>query len=304
MAEKRRKSSAEATGGSHIGLRLLRLSEKLPLPVTRKIGALLGLLFYAVNRKRRNIARTNIALCFPELGERARRRILIDSYKAYGQGIMDLSYLWWGSDEKFHRMLEFEGLEHVQPLLDENAPIIYVTSHKPGTDFGGVGISTLNPAISMMKPVKDPEINRLLIKGRTRFGGRMVMRDQGLRPVIQSMRREKRAFYYIPDEDFGAEETVFAPFFGIQRATLPTLGRLAKITRATVVPAFAHITPTGYKVIFDKPLTQLPGPTAEDDAARLNAVVESDIRRAPDQYLWTLKWFKTRPEGERDFYRE
>jgi len=285
-----------------MGLALLRASEKLPLSVTRKIGSLLGLLYYAANKKRRNIARTNIELCFPELGKPQQRRILIGSYKAYGQGIMDLPHLWWGSDEKFNEMIEFEGLKHVQPLIQQKKPIIFVTSHKPGTDFGGVGISSLMPMVSMMKPMKDPQLNRLFIQGRTRFGAHMVMRDQGLRLVIQSMRKNKQSFYYIPDEDFGAENTVFAPFFGVQRATLPTLGRLARITGAEVIPAFAHITPTGYKVIFDKPIDNLPGPDALSDAKRLNTAVEKDIRRAPDQYIWTFKWFKTRPPGEADIY--
>jgi len=186
--------------------------------------------------------------------------------------------------------------------MQQKKPIIFVTSHKPGTDFGGVGISTLMPMVSMMKPMKDPDLNRLFIRGRTRFGARMVMRDQGLRPVIQSMRNHKQSFYYIPDEDFGAEHTVFAPFFGVQRATLPTLGRLAKITGAEVIPAFAHITPTGYKVIFDEAIRNLPGPDALSDAKRLNTAVERDIRRAPEQYIWTFKWFKTRPRGEPDIY--
>ncbi len=285
-----------------MGLALLRASEKLPLPLTRVFGSLLGLIYYVANKKRRHIARTNIALCFPELGRRERRRILIGSYKAYGQGIMDLPHLWWGSDDKFNRMIEFEGLENVEPLMAQKKPIIFVTSHKPGTDFGGVAISSLMPMVSMMKPMKDPALNQLFIQGRTRFGARMVMRDQGLRQVIQSMRNYKQCFYYIPDEDFGADNSVFAPFFGIQRATLPTLGRLARITGAEVIPAFAHITPTGYKVIFDNPMDNLPGPDALSDAKRLNTAVEKDIRRAPEQYIWTFKWFKTRPPGEADIY--
>ena len=285
-----------------VSLRLLRLTEKLPLAVTRKIGSLLGLLYFAFNKKRRKIAKTNIALCFPDLTEPEHRRIMLGSYKAYGQGVMDLPHLWWGSDEKFNKMIEFEGMAHFQGFVESDQPIIFITSHKPGTDFGGVGISSLMPMVSMMKPMKDPELNQFFIKGRTRFGARMVMREQGLRLVLQSMRNYKQSFYYIPDEDFGAEQSVFAPFFGIPRATLPTLGRLVKITGAAVIPAFAHITPTGYKVIFDEPLTDLPGPNKLNDAAKLNRAVEKDIRRAPDQYIWTFKWFKTRPEGEPDLY--
>lgn len=294
--------SINPSTSKRFGLSLLRASEKLPLPVTRKIGSLLGLAYYAANKKRRHIAKTNISLCFPELSESEQRRIMLRSYKAYGQGIMDLPHLWWGSDKKFNKMIEFEGLEAASSLLDQQIPVIFVTSHKPGTDFGGVAVSRLTPMVSMMKPMKDPALNELFIKGRTRYGARMVMRDQGLRLAIQSMRNYNQSFYYIPDEDFGAEHTVFAPFFGIQRATLPTLGRLAKITKAIVIPTFAHITPTGYKVIFDPPLTGLPGPNPGFDATVLNVAVENDVRRAPNQYIWTFKWFKTRPEGEADFY--
>jgi Kdo2-lipid IVA lauroyltransferase/acyltransferase len=116
--------------------------------------------------------------------------------------------------------------------------------------------------------------------------------------------REGYPFYYLPDMDFGARESVFVPFFGVQAATLTAVSRLAKLTNAAVVPVIAtqRNDGSGYDVRFHPALENFPSGDDVADAKRINELVESYVLENIPQYLWTHKRFKTRPEGEKSVY--
>lgn len=286
-------------------LAFMRLLSLLPLPVGHAAGNLLGLLLWAANRKRRRIAAVNLALCFPDLDRRRRRRLLWRHYCASAKGMLDLGHVWWRGPGWFDRHVRVRGREHLDALRDSGRPVILLTGHFAGMDLGGIMLSRLYPVVSIMKQIKNPLLNHFLWRGRVRFDGRLYVRDQGLRPVLREI-RQGRMCYYIPDEDFGAREAVFAPFFGVPAATLGVLGRMAAVTGAAVVPAFCRQRPwgRGYEVLLDPPLADFPSGDVEADTRRMNAALEAGVRRMPAQYLWTFKLFRTRPAGEPDPYAE
>jgi KDO2-lipid IV(A) lauroyltransferase len=119
-----------------------------------------------------------------------------------------------------------------------------------------------------------------------------------LRLALRSL-DEGMIFHYSPDEDLGPRHSVFAPFFGVATATLPTLGRLAERARADVIPCFTRLLPRarGYEVVLHPPLSNFPSHDRVADAARMNAAIEAGVREMPEQYMWTFKLFKTRPDG-------
>jgi lauroyl/myristoyl acyltransferase len=109
---------------------------------------------------------------------------------------------------------------------------------------------------------------------------------------------EGRAGYLMPDEDLREARTIFAPFFGVQTATLPVVGRLSRLTGAKVLPMFTRRLDTGhYEVKIHPPLDEFPTGNDMNDASRINEVFEAGIRLVPEQYLWTLQWFKNRPDS-------
>jgi len=274
---------------------LMRLTVFLPLAWSRALGAGLGLLMMAANAKRRRIARVNLALCFPGLDPSARARLLRRHFIVSGQSYFDLAYLAWASARRILRKTRIRGAEHYRRL---GGNVILLAPHCVGMNFGGAVLARSRAQFSMVKPQRNPVVNWLLQRGRTRFGCLLLARQQGLRPVVRIL-QEGLAFYYLPDEDFGARRSVFAPFFGVPTATLPTLGRLAELTDAAVVPCFTRLLPggRGYEVILKPPLEDFPSGDRVRDAARMNAAIEDGLRAMPEQYLWTFKLFKTRPHG-------
>ena len=115
--------------------------------------------------------------------------------------------------------------------------------------------------------------------------------------------RNGTPLYYLPDQDPGSKG-VFVPFFDIQTSTYTSLGKLAKLGKAVVVPCMAKITAYGLKIdiIFDPPMEKFPGGDSVEDAATMNKAIENLISIAPEQYFWSHKRFKTRPKGEKPFY--
>ncbi|MDH3513443.1 MAG: lipid A biosynthesis acyltransferase [Gammaproteobacteria bacterium] len=279
---------------SWLWLFFLRFVALLPLAWSRALGAGFGLLMMAANKKRRKVARINLELCFPKLSLREREHLLRRHFIVNGQSYFDLAYLAWASERRILRKTHIRGLEHYQDLRGRN--VILLAPHCVGINFGGSVIARERAIFTMVKLQRNPVVNWLLNRAQTRFNSFLLSRTQGLRPVIRGL-KQGLAFHYSPDEDFGDRQSVFVPFFGVPTATLTTLGRLAQITNALVVPCFTRLLPggRGYEVILKPPLEDFPNGDRVRDATRMNAVIEEGLRSMPEQYLWTFKIFKTRP---------
>lgn len=275
----------------------LRIAALLPFSITRAVGAGLGLLMYVTNAKRRRIARTNLRLCFPMLSEREREALLRRHFRRAGQGYVDIGYFAWASERRVQRKVRITGIEHLHAALSARRRAILLAPHCVGMNVGGIVVAKHFPVFSMIKLQRNPLANWLLNKARSRYGSPLVVRQQGLRPVVREL-THGRMFYYLPDEDFGPKHSVFVPFFGVPCATLTTLGRLARLADAIVVPCFTRLLPggRGYEVILHPPLRRFPSADASADAARMNQIIEDEIRMMPEQYMWTFKLFKTRPD--------
>jgi len=283
---------------------IVYLSHLLPNKWRYNIGGAIGDLFRKLNKKRYSIAAQNVAVCFPEMSELERAQLLKEHYRSYGRGIVDLGVIWWASTKRLDRMTHFNGLENLLNAVDRGERVIVFTPHAVGLDFGGIMVSRYVNTIAMMKSLANPLQDWFVSRGRCRFNGAVYLRERGLRPLLRGV-RQNRLCFYMPDEDFGDRQSVFVPFFGVPAATLTTLGRMAESTGAIVMPCFSRILPDGrgYEVDIDPPMENFPSGDDIEDARRMNAVLEDGIERAPEQYMWTLRWFKSRPEGEAPIYR-
>ena len=278
---------------------LIGLASSLPRFISVRIGDALGLLYRRINGKRRRIVDINLRICFPDQGETQREQLARDHFRYYGRSLVDFGLTWWASEKRLARLVRFRNHEQFLATLKQDN-VILLLPHMLGLDCGAGYATSLVPSISMMKPVKNELLNWQIWKGRTRWESmRVVMRDQGLRPLVRAAKNGTPC-YYMPDQDFGDSKlTIFAPFFGVQTSTLTTLPAMARLARARVVPIYPIMREDGgYEVIFDQPLENFPSGDELADATRVNQVVEKCISLAPAQYMWTLRWFKTRPDGE------
>ncbi len=288
---------------SRLGIAMLWLVHWLPLPVQALLGNTLGWLLYYAAVKRRTIGAINFNLCFPEWTKAARRRMLKRHFQAVTRAAIEHGLLWWSSAGRINRLVRIEGLEHFQSRYGK--PLVLLAPHFIGLDMGGVRISTqYHPLVSMYSRLKNPLFDRLMLHARTRFGQSvLISRHEGVRPLIREMKRGL-PLYYLPDQDFGAKDAVFAPFFGIPAATVNALPRIAKVAQAAIIPVITRQLPwgRGYVVKFYPAWNDFPGDDLVNDVTRMNAFIEARVREMPEQYFWLHKRFKTRPVGAAKIY--
>ncbi|MEX2241272.1 MAG: lipid A biosynthesis acyltransferase [Burkholderiales bacterium] len=282
---------------------LMWLIHFLPLGAQAAIGNALGSLLFWLIPERRHVTRVNLAKCFPTMDPAARERLARAHFRAFTRSFVERGLLWWAPRARIERLVRIEGLEHLKAL--GGAPAILFVPHFVGLDAGGTRLSIEVDAVAMFARQKDPRFTRLLARGRTRFGNqRLVSRQEGVRAAIQAMRREKRAFFYLPDLDHGPKNAIFVPFFGVPAATVPGLSRIAKLADAKVLPCVTRMLPGGggYVLRIEPPWEDFPTEDVEADTRRMNAYIEQVALEMPEQYLWMHKRFKTRPPGESRFY--
>jgi len=286
------------------GMGLFRLISLLPGRVRRALGAWLGELTYQRQPKRRAIVHTNLSWCFPVASDAEREQMERDYFRVLSQTFLDYGLLWWGSRRRLDQILTLEGGEHLQKVLENGGKAILLTSHNVALDFGAAALTRFYPSVGLIKPARNPLIDWLMARGRTRFKGVLFLRDKGMRPVVRAI-KHGRAFYYLPDEDLGPEQSVFVPFFGVQTATLTALSKLSRMTGAAVLPFATVYDPQSghYHARILPPLENFPTDDESADAACMNRELEKLIALAPSQYMWSMRIFQSRPDGSPPPYK-
>jgi KDO2-lipid IV(A) lauroyltransferase len=285
---------------SRLALLLMWLLQWLPFPLLAACGRLFGRLFHRFGRQRRHVALTNLGLCFPELSETEKSALARRHFELFGRSFLERGFLWWASPERIRRHVRIEGGERLAALKDR--PLILLVPHFVGLDAAWTRLSMEHDMSGIYANQKNPVFNAALYRGRARFGNAiMLSRQDGTRRGIKAI-KSGYPFFYLPDMDYGARDTIFVPFFGVQAATITGLSRLARLTGATVLPVIARMEPAGYVIAIGAPWGGFPGESIEADTRRMNAFIESEVRNMPEQYFWLHKRFKTRPPGERPPY--
>ena len=281
---------------------LLWMLHWLPYGLLRRLSAPLGWLSWYIAGSRRRVALINLSLCFPEWTPAQRERIARQHFSAFIASLLAQGITWFAPRERLCRTVELVDRHHFDAVRD--GPVILLAPHFMGLDMAGVRLSADFPLISMYGKHKNPRIDALICRYRTRFpDGLLFSRQDGLRPVLRAL-KAPYAFYYLPDLDFGPRDSLFVPFFGVPAATVPALARLARLSGARVVPCVARERPDrqGFEARFYPAWDNFPSDAPYADTLRMNAFVEDRVRETPWQYLWTHKRFKTRPPGMGEVY--
>ena len=285
-----------------LGVALLWLMHFLPFPVISAIGRGLGRLAYYFQS---NVARTNIDACFPNLSAAERERMVKTQFAYVGESILALGILWWASEARVREIVAVEGAENYLRHKDKQ-PVIGFAPHFIGVEMGTIRLACDYAAAAIYSRQKDPYLNQLLLKARTRFKPiTMIARQDGLRGALKAL-RQGLTLYILPDMDMGKQDAVFVPFFGVQAATVPILSRLASIAGAVVIPAITRRKANGggYVVKIYPAWENFPTEDSVADTRRMNEFLEQRVLEMPEQYFWVHKRFRSRPDGEaaRKFY--
>ncbi len=283
-------------------LALMLVMSWMPGSALWVLGHTLGALASWLPTPNRRFAERNIELCFPDKSAAERRRLVKKHFRLSGYATLSLSVTWFAPEWRLRRFIAIRDYHHLTDAYAGGKNVILLAPHFIGLDMGGVRLSAERKYVTMYRKARDPLLEYLFHR-RERFGAVMVERSASLKPIIRYI-REGRPFYYLPDQDMGERASVFVPFFGIPAATVTALSRIAETTNAAVVPCITRILPDGrgFEARLLSPLDNFPTDNAAADAARMNQEIERWVREMPEQYIWTYRRFKTRPNNEPSLY--
>jgi KDO2-lipid IV(A) lauroyltransferase len=268
---------------------------RLPWPLQRALGRVAGWLARMLIPTRRRAARINIALCFPELDEGARERLLRAHFRDVGIGLFEFARAWWGSAEPMRRTVTIEGLEHVRALQAQKRGVLFVSGHFMTLELCGRLMCDHIPLAGMYRRLRSPVLEWAVKRGRLRYACAMYSNDE-IRPAMRHL-KQGGFLWYAPDQDMRGKDTVFAPFFGVPAATITATHQFARLSGCSVIPFFHRREGADYVLRVGAPLADFPSSDATADSARVNASIEAMVREAPSQYLWIHRRFKRRPAG-------
>lgn len=286
---------------SRLGILFMRAIAPLRLAWVRALGHGLGVALYVLVWKRREVVDVNLRLCFPHWTEARRRQVGREVFVFVAQSWLDRAWLWHADPEVVRRRLVLTGALHE---LEGTEPTIIFAPHFVGLDAGVTAIlqQQSRPMTGIYTRQTNAIVDAWVLKGRHRFGAaKPVTRAEGVRGLVAALRAGE-LLYLLPDMNFGPEESIFVPFYGVQAATVPSLSRFARLGRAKVVPVVTRMTPTGYEVRVLDAWAGFPTQDVEADTALMNERLQGYIDAMPAQYYWVHKRFKTRPPGEPGVY--
>ncbi len=285
------------------GIAFMRVLAFLPLSWIRALGAGLGWLLYALVGSRRRVVQRNLSLCFPERSEAERRKLTQQTFICFAQAFLDRAWLWHAPKAWVQRRVQLTG------AVDElagTAPTVIFLPHFVGMDAAGacVALRVSRLSTSIYTDQSNKLVDQWILRGRLRFGhARLFGRIAGVKPIVTAL-HEGQPLYLLPDMDFGPQDSVFVPFYGIPTATVPSLARFARLGKAKVVPLVPRMTAGGYEIEVFPAWVDFPSDDPVLDTALMNQRLQGYIATMPSQYYWVHKRFKTRPDGDASVYSD
>jgi KDO2-lipid IV(A) lauroyltransferase len=283
------------------GLSVLRAIELLPFSAQRHVGSALGSLIRRLPLAYVRIARRNIQLCMPALSPQDQADLVDRHCQSLGMGLCETANTWWSSDERVHKLAEVQGLDNLTAALAKGRGAIMIGGHFTTIEIATRILGTVVPLNVVYRPTKNALLSQTMVTSFERHGNPIAHDD--IRTMIRALRKNE-VVWYAPDQSYRNKGAAMVNFFGIPAATTTATSRLARISGAAVLTYFPERLPgdAGYRMTIGPAFEDFPGADPVCDVERFNSLLEEQIRRVPEQYLWVHRRFKGLSADYPDYY--
>ncbi|AMR65215.1 lysophospholipid acyltransferase [Aquipseudomonas alcaligenes] len=283
----------------------LRLFALLPWGAVQATGSAIGWLMWKLPNGSREVVRINLAKCFPELSAAERERLVGQTLRDIGKTLTESACAWiWPVERTLGLVREVEGLEVLQAALASGKGVVGVASHLGNWEVLNHYFCSQCKPVIFYRPPKLQALDELLQKQRAQLGNRVApSTKEGILSVIKEVRRG--GVVGIPaDPEPSRSSGVFVPFCGIQALTSKFVPGMLAGGKAVGLFLNAVRLPdnSGFKVIFEAVPEDMYSDDPQVSAAAMSRTLERYVRAYPSQYLWSMKRFKKRPDGEKKWY--
>jgi len=286
---------------THINFLIFKVLIKLPYKTQIFLGKKFGYFLKLTFPKKRKIVEKNISICYPEMNKTQVEFLRDKNFESIGVSFFEIANALFSSNKKIENLFEFSGFENLDKLV-ENESLIILTSHFTPMLIIARALLLKTTIGYVYRPQNNLLFNRYMEKS-FKQNGAIIIGSKDTKSMILAL-KNKIPLWYAPDQDLGYKNSIFAPFFNIKTATITSTSRLAKINNSRILHlSYFRSDNNKYKLMLSKPLKNIPTDNFYADCVEINRIIEKDINICQDQYLWVHKRFKTRPEGEENYYK-
>ncbi|TVP89287.1 MAG: lysophospholipid acyltransferase [Pseudomonadaceae bacterium] len=283
----------------------LRLFACLPFAAAQRCGAAVGWLMYQFPNREREVTRTNLQHCMPGMEPAEREQLVRETLIQSGRSFAESACAWIWKPEKTLRLIkEVEGEHLLHEALAEGKGVVGITSHLGNWEVLNHWYCSRCSPVIFFRPPKLKAIDDLLRQQRAQLGNRVAPSTrEGISMVMREV-RQGGAVGIPADPEPARKSGAFVPFFEIQALTSKFVPNLLKSGQARGV--FLHCVRledhSGFKVVVEAAPEAMYSADAQTAVASMSSVLERYVRQWPSQYMWSMKRFKKRPEGEEEWY--
>jgi Kdo2-lipid IVA lauroyltransferase/acyltransferase len=287
---------------------LLAVFGMLPPRAALFVGSKMGRGAYYFSGRLRRTGQRNLELAFPELPPSERQLLLRGCFENLGRLLGVFSQFATADSQDLQRVVECEGIEHLEAARRSGRSIILFTGHVGAWELSSFALSLFGYPLSfLVRRIDNLKIEALVDRARTRLGNRTIDKRSAAREMLKIL-QGAGTLGILVDLNTMDHEGIFVDFFGVQASTTFMLAKLALRTEASVIPVFVPWDRQRQRFLLkiDEPLCFERSGDDDQDVRRITQlftnVVEKYVRRYPDQWLWIHRRWKTRPPGEREIY--
>jgi len=280
---------------------LMKISIHLPYKFQIELGKVLGKFLFYVASSRRKIAEKNLSLCFPDKNKLQINFLLKKNFEEIGISFFETANAYFANNQKIDEKLIVKNEKYLQDAIDNDKSIILLASHFLSLMLGSRALLLKYGIANIYRPQNNQLFDEIMRSSFVKNGAVMI-KTKDTRSMLKAI-KSKTPIWYAPDQDLGPNNSIYAPFFKIQTATVSATARLAQSDNTVVLPYHFNRQGDKYIMEFQRPLKPYPTMNPLKDASKTNSILEKQILKFPDQYLWVHKRFKTRPDGESDYYK-
>jgi len=264
---------------------------KIPMPIMHLAGDCLGMLYYTLDKRHKNIALRNLARVFPEKPKHKRKKIAKKAFKQMGRTLLEIPYVFSADKAALLDAVEIENIDILQSALAKNKGVFLLASHFSNWELMGLLPGLLGYQTSMIyRQLNQKSLDSYTLSSRSRFGTHLYARNSGVRWLLRAL-KENHCIVSALDQHMGAGNGIRVPFLGHIASTshLPA----PFVQKGTPMIGMALIRQGGgFK--FTLKFWDVPCPTLSDNKSQNEITImtaacksfDDVIKANPEQWLW------------------
>jgi KDO2-lipid IV(A) lauroyltransferase len=271
-----------------------------PLRVISPLAGFVGRIFYYILRKERQGALDNLAMAFPEKSPEERRDIAKKVFSNLARNYAELLTVNKYNRNEIFSLVDSASFEKIANALKLGKGGIISASHFGNWEFVTIWITANGyPGTIIVRKVYFHKYEEYLSKLRkSKSGIKIVYRDDSPRKILEILRKNQ-LLGILADQDIDSVEGVFVNFFGKLAYTPVAPAKIAMASGAPLIPCFMIRKNNKFEFIIEEPIfVEKKGDRDEivkHYTQKLSQLLESYIRKYPDQWVWMHRRWKTQP---------